>query len=265
MNCLEPDDANPFGIARYVFNFRLTQSSHPMFADFSLFDGLAWYVVFLFSTTVHEASHAWSALKLGDDTAHRGGQVTLDPTPHIKREPIGMVAVPLISYLIGGWMIGWASVPYDPIWAQRYPKRAALMALAGPASNLTLLLIAALLMRLGIAFGIFSAPETVNSAHVVSATSGSGIPFLLATLLSIGFSLNLLLFLFNLLPFPPLDGSSIPFLFLSDEGADTYWQLLRHPGINMIGIFIAWKIFGAIYPPVHLFAINLLYPGMHYH
>jgi Zn-dependent protease len=234
-----------------------------MFADVSLFDGMAWYVVFLFSTTVHEASHALVALRLGDDTAHRGGQVTLDPTPHIRREPIGMVAVPLLSYFLGGWMIGWASAPYDPHWAERYPKRAGMMAMAGPASNLALLLIAAILIRLGIAFGLFVAPASVDFDHVVSATSG-GIPFLLATLLSFAFSLNLLLFLFNLLPFPPLDGSSIPFLFLSEKGADTYWQLLRHPGINLFGIFIAWKIFGAIYPPVHLFAINLLYPGLHY-
>lgn len=232
-------------------------------ADVSLFDGVAWYVVFLFSTTVHEASHALAALKLGDDTAHRGGQVTLDPTPHIRREPIGMVAVPLLSYFLGGWMIGWASAPYDPEWAQRYPKRAGIMALAGPASNLALLLIAALLIRLGIAFGIFTAPSSVSFDHVVSATS-EGIPFLLATLLSVGFSLNLLLFLFNLLPFPPLDGSSIPFLFLSDKGAETYWQLLRHPGISMFGIFIAWKIFSPIFSPVHLFVINLLYPGAHY-
>ncbi len=234
-----------------------------MSADISLFDGLAWYVVFLFSTTVHEASHALAALKLGDDTAHRGGQVTLDPVPHIRREPIGMVAAPLLSYFLGGWMIGWASAPYDPVWAHRYPKRAGLMALAGPASNLALLLVAALLIRLGMAAGIFVPPESVNFDHVTSATSG-GIPYLLATFASIAFSLNLLLFLFNLLPFPPLDGSSLPFLFLSHERANSYWQLLRHPGMNMFGIFIAWKIFGAIYPPLHLFAINLLYPGMHY-
>lgn len=232
-------------------------------ADISLFEGVAWYVVFLFSTTLHEASHAWAALKMGDDTAHRGGQVTLDPTPHVRREPIGMVVVPLLSYFLGGWMIGWASAPYDPHWAQRYPKRAALMAMAGPASNLALLLISALVIRLGIAFGYFSAPESVNFDQVVSATT-EGIPTLLATFLSIGFSLNLLLFLFNLLPVPPLDGSSIPFFFLSEKGADSYWELLRHPGINLFGIFIAWKIFGAVYPPVHLFAINLLYPGLHY-
>jgi len=90
--------------------------------DTSLFFyGTAWYLAFLFSTTLHEASHALVALKLGDDTAHRGGQVTLDPIPHIQREPVGMVVVPIVSYLLGGWMIGWASAPYDPEWAGRNP------------------------------------------------------------------------------------------------------------------------------------------------
>lgn len=55
-----------------------------------LLTGIKLYLVFLLSTSFHEAAHAWTAWKLGDDTAHRGGQVTLDPTPHIKRSPIGM-------------------------------------------------------------------------------------------------------------------------------------------------------------------------------
>src|SRR5690348_17172584 len=100
----------------------------------SLVEGLLWYVVFVGSTVCHEASHAWTALKLGDDTASRGGQVSLDPVPHIRREPIGMVVLPLLTWFIAGWMMGWASAPYDPEWARRYPRRAALMALAGPAA-----------------------------------------------------------------------------------------------------------------------------------
>src|SRR5256885_2129501 len=127
-------------------------------SDFSLFDGAAWYVVFLFSTTVHEASHAFTALRLGDDTAYRGGQVTLDPTPHIRREPFGMVLVPLLSYFFGGWMIGWASAPYDQQWALRYPKRSGLMALAGPAANLILVIVAAFLMRLAFEWGVMRQP-----------------------------------------------------------------------------------------------------------
>ncbi len=136
--------------------------------NYDLVTGVKWYLVFLFSTTFHEAAHAWSALKLGDDTAHRGGQVTLDPTPHIKRAPFGMVVVPIISYLMGGWMIGWASAPYDPRWAAANPRKSALMSLAGPAANLILVIIAAILIRGGIAFHVFESPESGSTLRMWS-------------------------------------------------------------------------------------------------
>ena len=139
--------------------------------NFDLVTGLEWYLVFLFSTSFHEAAHAWTAWKLGDDTAHRRGQVTLDPTPHIYREPLGMVVVPIVSYVLGGWMIGWASAPYDPAWAVANPKRAALKSLAGPAANLILLLLAAGLLRGGIWLDFFQSPASVNFSHVVTAQS----------------------------------------------------------------------------------------------
>ena len=106
--------------------------------------GIVWYVVLLFSLTFHEAGHAWAALRGGDRTAYRGGQVSLDPIPHIRREPFGTVIFPLLAYSLGGWMIGWASTPYDPAWAHAHPRRAGWMSLAGPASNLLLVLVAAL-------------------------------------------------------------------------------------------------------------------------
>ena len=72
-----------------------------------------------------------AAYRGGDPTAYHGGQVSLSPVPHIRREPIGMLVVPLLTALSQGWAIGWASTPYDPRWAARYPKREALMAAAG--------------------------------------------------------------------------------------------------------------------------------------
>ena len=82
-----------------------------------LVQGLIWYVVFLFSTTCHEASHSLAAKLGGDLTAFHGGQVTLNPVPHVRREPFGMVLVPLLSFVLGGWMIGWASAPYGSFLA----------------------------------------------------------------------------------------------------------------------------------------------------
>lgn len=68
--------------------------------------GFIWYIVFLFSTTCHEGAHALAAKIGGDPTAFHGGQVTLNPLPHIKREPFGTVVVPILSYLLAHWMIG---------------------------------------------------------------------------------------------------------------------------------------------------------------
>ena len=87
--------------------------------------GLIWFIVFLFSTTFHEAGHALVARWGGDPTA--SGQITLNPLPHIEREKFGMVVVPILSYLLSGGMMGWASAPYDAFWAAQHPRRAALM------------------------------------------------------------------------------------------------------------------------------------------
>ncbi len=227
--------------------------------EISLYDGAAWFLVFLFSVTLHEAAHAFAAWKMGDDTAHRGGQVTLDPTPHVLREPFGMVLVPIVTYMMSGWMMGWASAPYDPRWANRYPKRAGLMALAGPVSNLCLVILAGIFIRFGMMAHFFEAPESIDFNAVVIATQ-PGVAHFLATFASITFSLNLIMFLFNLFPVPPLDGSAIPLFFLSGRAAEKYADFVNTPGLGMIGLFLAWKVFGFFYWPLQGIAIRLLYP-----
>ena len=181
--------------------------------------GFLEYVVFLLSTTCHEASHALVA-KLGGDL-HRirqGGQVSLNPIPHIRREPFGMVVMPLLGILSQTGLIGWASAPYDPLWSQKYPKRAAWMSLAGPGANFAICLIAGILMRLGLALGDFVPGDISTSRHRRRATP-DGVAEGIATILSVFFSLNLLLGCFNLLPFPPLDGYSVLGLFTTEAGA----------------------------------------------
>jgi Zn-dependent protease len=203
-------------------------------------------------------------MKLGDKTAYEGGQVTLDPFPHIKREPIGTVLVPILSFLAGGWMIGWASAPYDPVWARNYPQRSALMSLAGPLANLALVVVAGLAIRLGMATDLFYAPDNINFSHVVAAHS-EGTMAGLATLLSILFTLNLLLFTFNLMPVPPLDGSGIIPFILSKDRAVAYMDFLHSSQLSFIGLLVAWKAFDYVFDPVHLLFINMLYPDYGYH
>jgi Zn-dependent protease len=221
----------------------------------------AWFVVFLFSTTMHEAAHALVALKLGDATAHGGGQVTLNPIPHLRREPIGMVVVPLLSFFLGGFMFGWASAPYDPHWAHRYPKRSALMAIAGPAANLLLVLVAGIALRVGLVRGAFTFPAMLSRSHLVEAVGGGGFDGL-ATVLSVLFSLNLILFAFNLLPLPPMDGSAVVQLFMSDDAARWLQSFYRQPMIGWVGLLIAWQLFGRVFAPIDRLALGLLYPDL---
>jgi len=227
-------------------------------------DGILWYVVFLLSTVVHEAAHAFTAHKMGDSTAHSIGQVSLNPVPHIKREPFGTVVVPILSFIAGGWMIGWASTPYNPQWAYDYPKKAAAMAAAGPISNFVLMIISVIIIHVGIAVGLFIQPDTITISGIVSGAS-IGWTEILAKIVSVMFSLNLILFVFNLLPFPPLDGSAVPQMYLSEEAGRKYINFVRKPVFALVGLFVAWNLFGTIYSKVNLLVINLLYPGSNYH
>lgn len=205
--------------------------------------GFIWYVAFLFSTTCHEASHALVAKLGGDDTAERAGQVTLNPVPHIRREPWGMVVIPVLSFFFFGWMIGWASAPYNPEWQARYPRRGAWMALAGPAANFTLMLIAAVLIRVGLHAGWLNA---------------SARPGMLDIVLDAFFRLNLLLGIFNLFPAPPLDGSTGVMVFMGESTARRYMYWLQGTPYRSLGLLAALLTFRYCYPPVEAFATHLL-------
>ena len=225
--------------------------------------GVVWYAVLLFSLTFHEAAHAWAARRGGDETAYRGGQVTLDPRPHIRREPFGMVIFPILSYAISHSMLGWASTPFDPNWAQAHPRRAAAMSAAGPVANALLVLASALAIRIGMAAGVFQAPAVIGFEHLVEASS-DGVAATAALLLSVLFTLNLLLLIFNLIPFPPLDGASAVGLFFSDAGARRVQALLHRPQLSLVGLLLAWIAMPRIFGPIHRLAVNLLYPEYGY-
>lgn len=222
-----------------------------------------WYVVFLLSLTCHEAAHALAAKLGGDLTAFRGGQVTLNPLPHMRREPLGTVVFPILSYLMSGWMMGWASAPYDPAWQRRHPRRAAWMALAGPLANLALVVVAGVAIHVGIFAGAFSSPQSASFTHIVAAAPG-GITGPLATFLSILFSLNLLLAVFNLLPIPPLDGITAAGLLVKEKMAVRLAEFAHHPSFTFLGMVVAWKVFDYVFHPLFSLGLNLLYPGSHY-
>lgn len=229
-----------------------------------LASAFVYYVVFLFSTTLHEAGHAWAAKLGGDLTAYHGGQVSLDPRPHIRREPFGMVVLPLLTVVTSGWPMGFASAPYDPMWALRHPKRAGWMALAGPGANFLLVALAWMAMHAGMLMGVFDAPERIGFEHLVSTIDGPwrGLGFFLSVL----YSMNVLLGTFNLIPLPPLDGSAaIPVLLPADTAAG-YQRFILQNGqtFAMIGMLAAWRVFDFLYSPIFMIAIQVLHPGHRY-
>jgi len=223
--------------------------------------GFLEYVVFLLSTTCHEASHSLAGKLGGDTTALEGGQVSLNPLPHIRREPFGMVIMPILGIALGGGLIGWASAPYNAEWSQQHPKRAAWMSLAGPIANFTLAFLAAVVMRVGLGLGAF-VPLEPSFAHIVGAASQTGSADGIATVLSIFFSLNILLGIFNLIPFPPLDGYGVLGLFLSHSGALRLQQMrMRMGAFSFLGLVIAWQLFDRVFPGVFAFCTRLFYAG----
>jgi Zn-dependent protease len=212
-----------------------------------LMTGFISYVVFLFSTTCHEAAHAFVAKMGGDTTAALGGQVSLNPIPHIRRSPFGMVVIPLLSFLFSGGMIGWASAPYDPFWERRHPHRSAWMALAGPAANFSLMLLAALGIHAGRIFQLF---------HNDPVTGSPGLLFLV---LEITLMLNLLLGTFNLLPVPPLDGSTAIMLLMDENRAQRYLDWIRGNNYGMAGLLVGLLVFREVFPFVQNFVLRLLF------
>jgi Zn-dependent protease len=206
------------------------------------------YAVFVFSTTCHEAAHALAAKLGGDETASAGGQVSLNPVPHIQREPWGMVVVPILFLIFfQGRLMGWASAPFNPEWERRYPHRSAWMALAGPATNYTLMLIAAVLFHLAVGLGWIA--------------DSYGNPSLLYHILYDFFSLNLLLGTFNLIPVPPLDGSTAIMLAMPERTASRYLDWLRGSGYAMAGMIAALYGFRYIYDPISSYLTRVIFYG----
>jgi Zn-dependent protease len=153
--------------------------------------------VFIMSVIIHEVAHGLAALWLGDPTAKYQGRLTLNPARHI--DPIGSVLVPLITYLAGGFIFGWAKpVPYNPYNLRDQKYGPALVGAAGPLANILIALVFGFVLRVLLVTGN------------VSISDGG----LISIVFSYAAMINILLAFFNLIPIPPLDGSKLLFAFL---------------------------------------------------
>ena len=168
----------------------------------------------LIGLVVHESAHAFVAYLLGDRTAREQGRISLNPLNHSA--PFGTVALPLLMLLAGGPVFAFAKPVPVYLGNLRHPKRdEVLVSLAGPASNLLLAVLAALIMR---------------GVGIADATAGMGevAPGHLVYFLYIAIFMNLSLCFFNLIPLPPLDGSSILVPFLRGRALEQYYKVQRY-------------------------------------
>jgi Zn-dependent protease len=206
-----------------------------------------WFPAFLLSLTFHEAAHAFIGKRLGDLTA--ANQASLNPIPHIQQEPIGTVVIPLITFLLAGWTIGWASTPYDPRWAARYPKRAGWMSASGPLSNFLLAGLTLAVIWILIAAGVLVLQTgTVRITEQVGWANGE-LGFL-AKFLGVLYFLNLILGFFNLIPVPPLDGAGIIQGFFAGSRPAQALASLAEGTFGLFGILIAWVVFRYLLSPI---------------
>jgi Zn-dependent protease len=197
------------------------------------------FAVLLFSLTVHEAAHAWTADRLGDPTGRLMGRVSFNPLVHI--DPVGTVLLPLVAYSTGAPIIGWAKpVPVDVGRLRRQRRDFVLVAAAGPISNILVAALASVVLR--------AAPAPSLSLGEVRM----GEP--LTAIAFAAFQLNLLLAVFNLVPVPPLDGGNIVGGLLRGSLSQRF-DALRPWGVFILyGLMLSGMLGRIIGPPYFLLA-----------
>ena len=176
-------------------------------------------IILIMSVVIHEVSHGSMAYLLGDPTAKNAGRLTLNPLAHL--DLMGSLVVPLIAYFTAGLMFGWAKpVPYNPYNLKNQKYGDALVAVAGPASNLLVALVFGLFLR----FNLFmTVPNLIGAFQMIVI-------------------INLVLAIFNLIPIPPLDGSKIFFSFLPYRYEELKESLERYSiFLLLLVVFFLWK------------------------
>ncbi len=191
-----------------------------------------WAIPVLFAVTLHEVGHGWAANKLGDSTAKDMGRLSLNPLKHI--DPIGTIAIPLLTFFLSGFVFGWAK-PVPVNWNQlRNTKRdIALVALAGPAANLLMIFFWLIMAKIFIA----SAEQGDFGANLLTLMAWAGIV------------INSLLMILNLFPLPPLDGSRVVFSLLPTQLAYRYAKLEPY-GLIILVILLASGILFKLIGPI---------------
>lgn len=196
-------------------------------------------VVLVFSVVIHEVSHGYAALALGDRTAQYSGRLTLNPLKHI--DPFGSIMLPLFTSLLGGPVFGWAKpVPYNPYNLKNQKWGPAIVGAAGPLANLLLALVFGLMVRFSPILFVGASNDFVgNFINIAAAIS----------------VLNLVLAIFNFVPVPPLDGSKVLFAILPYRWREIEGVLDRY-GFVVLLFFIFF--FAQLLVPIVDFLFRLI-------
>ena len=214
--------------------------------------------VLLFAVTVHEAAHGWTAFKLGDPTAYSMGRVTLNPLAHI--DPVGTILFPIILFILGFPVFGWAKpVPVNPFNLRSPRKDNLWISAAGPFSNL----VVAAGGLLGIVILKILSPNVsgfLKAFLIGRGTLPRGFYPLegLALILFYAVLINTYLAVFNLIPVPPLDGSGVLAGLLSEEAAEKLDRLRPFGFIIILGL-IYLGLLNVIIQPVQLIIYTIIF------
>ncbi|MFA6536645.1 MAG: site-2 protease family protein [Candidatus Paceibacterota bacterium] len=177
-------------------------------------------IILIFSVVIHEVSHGLMADRLGDPTARLAGRLTLNPINHL--DWFGSIILPLLTYNLGGFIIGWAKpVPYNPYNLKgRFSE--AWVAIAGPISNLVLAVIFGLVVRFAPVWGLPGSLVQISAAITL---------------------INVMLAIFNLVPIPPLDGSKILFSLIPYRFSEVRVWLEKYSLVLvMVFVFFIWQL-----------------------
>lgn len=212
-------------------------------------------VTLLFAISAHEAAHAWMSNHFGDDTAKLLGRITLNPVAHI--DPIGTLLIPIVGFILGNIggavgripLIGWGKpTPVNPLRWRRKDLANVMVSGAGIMANLFIAIFAFIILKVMLMTGsIGSIPDSLRE------------PVLL--FLNFFLTMNVSLAIFNLLPFPPLDGSKILETFLPASARPTL-EMLEQFGFIILMVLIYVGFFGAIMRPVMTLIEYLLFLGV---
>lgn len=216
---------------------------------------LIYMIVLLFAISAHEAAHAWMSNRFGDDTARLLGRITLNPAAHI--DPVGTLLIPIVGFVLGNIggpagripLIGWGKpTPVNPLRWRRKDLANVMVSAAGIMANLFIAICAFVIFKVMLMTDGFAyVPESLQKPVIL--------------FLNFFLTMNISLAVFNLLPFPPLDGSKILETFLP-ASARPFFEMLEQFGFIILMILIYIGFFSAIMTPIMWLVEYLLFVGV---